>query len=60
MPNSEKIRQYSPELQELLVRVEAALIASGKRARKIAEQTGTDLVIVNSADAQQEQLEQDK
>ncbi|MFI3271683.1 MAG: hypothetical protein R3Y11_06235 [Pseudomonadota bacterium] len=48
MPTNTK-DNYSPELQDLLNRVEAALIEAGQKARKLAEQTGTELVIVERA-----------
>lgn len=35
----------SPELKELLASVEAALIRAGQNARRLAEQTGTKLII---------------
>lgn len=35
----------SPELQRILTQDEKALIQAGKDARKLAEQTGTPLVI---------------
>ena len=36
--------KYSPELQELLEHVEAALIRAGQNARFLAERTGTKLI----------------
>lgn len=35
----------SPELQEMLAQVEKALIQAAQNARKLAEQTGTPLVV---------------
>lgn len=46
MPAQLDMNKYSPELQDFLRHVEAALIDAGQRARKLAEQTGTTLVVV--------------
>lgn len=40
-------QSYSPEFQEILTQVESALIQAGKNARKLAEQTGTELVVMD-------------
>lgn len=44
--------KHSSELKELLTNVEAALIQAGQNARKLAEQTGTKLIIVERVPAE--------
>ncbi len=41
--------EYSPDFQQFLQQVETALLKSSAEARRLAEQTGTKLIISENA-----------
>ncbi|MDL2207488.1 hypothetical protein LJC09_03235 [Desulfovibrio sp. OttesenSCG-928-F20] len=47
---NKKIDECSPDFQQFLQQVETALIKSAAEARRIAEQTGTKLIIYENPD----------
>ncbi|MDR0816866.1 MAG: hypothetical protein LBN28_05720 [Desulfovibrio sp.] len=48
MHNQQEILGLSPEMREVIEAITKALIKSGQDARKLAEMTGTPLVVSNN------------
>ncbi|MDR0827136.1 MAG: hypothetical protein LBN33_04545 [Desulfovibrio sp.] len=53
MDKQREIPEQSPEMREVIEAITKALIKSGQEARKLAEMTGTPLVVSNNNTLQQ-------